>query len=92
MKYFNKEVVYFPKKEMVAYDFVAESKDLPYERIETLNKMISTKNLVVVTTVEALMQKLPAKEELYKNILTFKVGDIYSLEEVKQKLIALRIC
>ena len=77
---FEKEkAVLFPKKEIVTYDFVAESKDLPYERIETLNKIKDKKNLIVVTTIEALMQKL----------LEFKVGDIYNLEELKKTLVNL---
>ena len=84
---FEKEkAVLFPKKEIVTYDFVAESKDLPYERIETLNKIKDKKNLIVVTTIEALMQKLPPKEILFKNILEFKVGDIYNLDELKKTL------
>ena len=87
---FEKEkAVLFSKKEIVTYDFVAESKDLPYERIETLNKIKDKKNLIVVTTIEALMQKLPPKEILFKNILEFKVGDIYNLEELKKTLVNL---
>ena len=87
---FEKEKsVLFPKKEIVTYDFVAESKDLPYERIETLNKIKDKKNLIIVTTIEALMQKLPPKEILFKNILEFKVGDIYNLEELKKTLVNL---
>ena len=87
---FEKEkAVLFPKKEIVTYDFVAESKDLPYERIETLNKIKDKKNLIVVTTIETLMQKLPPKEILFKNILEFKVGDIYNLEELKKTLVNL---
>ncbi len=87
---FEKEkAVLFPKKEIVTYDFVAESKDLPYERIETLNKIKDKKNLIVVTTIEALMQKLPPKEILFKNILEFKVGGIYNLDELKKTLVNL---
>ena len=87
---FEKEkAVLFPKKEIVTYDFVAESKDLPYEIIETLNKIKDKKNLIVVTTIEALMQKLPPKEILFKNILEFKVGDIYNLEKLKKTLVNL---
>ena len=90
IKNFEKEkAVLFPKKEIVTYDFVAESKDLPYERIETLNKIKDKKNLIVVTTIEALMQKLPPKEILFKNILEFKVGDIYNLDELKKTLVNL---
>ena len=41
IKYFTDKVVLFPKKEVVTYDYIAESKDLPYRRIETLNQIKS---------------------------------------------------
>lgn len=89
IKNFTERVVFFQKKDIVTYDYVAESKDLPYERIETLNQIVSKKKFIVVTTIEAVMQKLPSKETLYKNILEFKVGKSYSIEELKKKLIQL---
>ena len=89
ISYFTDKVVLFPKKEIVTYDYIAESKDLPYERIEVLNTITSKKNLIVVTTIEAISQKLPSKEVLYQNKLEFKVGGIYDLEDVKRKLIKL---
>ena len=89
MKNFTDKVVLFPKKEIVTYDYVAESKDIPYERIEALNEITSKRNLIVITTVEALMQTIPEKNVLYKNSLSFKVGEECNLEEVKQKLVDL---
>lgn len=86
LKYFTEKAILFPKKEIVTYDYVAESKDLPYKRIETLNEIISKKNKIVITTIEATMQKLPSKETIYKNKLEFKVGEIYDLEQTKKKL------
>ena len=89
VKYFTENVVLFPKKEIVTYDYIAESKDLPYRRIETLNEIQSKRNLIVVTTIEAIMQKLPAKDKLYKNKLKFKIGDSFNLDKLKQKLVEL---
>lgn len=89
IKYFSDKVTFFPKKEVVTYDYVAESKELPYERIESLNQIISKKNYIIVTTIETAMQKLPNKKILYKNSMEFKVGDIKNLEEIKQKLVNL---
>ena len=66
IKYFTDKVVLFPKKEIVTYDYIAESKDLPYERIETLNKIKEKRTPILVTTIEAIMQRLPKKETLYK--------------------------
>ncbi len=92
LRYFTnefEEVLYFPKREIASYDYIAESKDLPYERIKVLNKIQKGKAKIVVTTVEALMQKMIPKSSLYKNCLEFKVGKRYSLEDVKQNLILL---
>ena len=89
LSYYNEDVVFFPKKEIVTYDYIAESKDLPYERIEALNKIISKKKQIIITTIEAAIQKLPAKKSLYKNELKIKVGESYNLEEIKKKLVNL---
>lgn len=89
IQYFTDNVVLFPKKEIVTYDYVAESKELPYQRIEALNQIKTRKNLIVVTTIEAGLQKLPTKTALYANELNFKIGETYSLEEIKQKLVKL---
>lgn len=91
LKTFTEKVYYFPKKEIVTYDYIVKSKELPYERIETLNKIESGKNAIIVTTIESLMQKLPKKEVLYKDKLEFKIGKVYDLEFIKEKLVNLRI-
>ncbi|MEF2619440.1 MAG: transcription-repair coupling factor [Clostridia bacterium] len=89
LKYFMKNINYFPRREIVAYDYEVESKDIPYERIEVLNKIKENKTDIVITTVEALMQKMISKELLYKYVIQFKIGDTYDLETIKQNLILL---
>ena len=89
LNYFTDKMIYFPKKEIVTYDYVAESKDLPYERIEALNKIQENRTGIVVTTIEAVIQKMISKKALYKNTLKFKVGEEYKLEDIKQKLVDL---
>lgn len=89
LSFFESDIHYFPKREIVPYDFIAESKDLPYERINVLNKLQQGKVKIIVTTVEALMQKMISKKELYKNIIRLKVGDTCNLETIKEKLISL---
>ena len=89
IKYFTDKVYVFPKKEILTYDYVAESKDLPYERIDVLNKIFDKKNIIVVTTIEAAQQKILAKDELYKNTINFEIGKRCNIEEIKQKLVDL---
>ena len=89
VKYFTDKVYYLPKKEVVTYDYVAESKDLPYERIEILNKIQDMKTGIIITTIETALQKMISRKALYKNVLKLKVGDILNLEEVKKILVGL---
>lgn len=89
LKYFYDNVEIFPKREIATYDYLVESKDLPYERIDVLNKIITNKVNIVVTTIEAIMQKMIAKKTLYKNILKLKVGSECKLEDLKKYLVSL---
>ena len=105
LKFFTNEkrrekIIYFPKKEISPYDYISQSKELPYERIEALNKVYTNDIDIIVTTIEAVMQKLPSKEQLYNNIIEFKVGSSYKvpnnkkwrkndLDELKQILVEL---
>ena len=85
----NDDIVYFPKRDIVPYDYVAESKDILYERMEILNKIHENSADIVVTTIEAIMQKMILPEELYKTKLNFEVGKTYSLQTLKEELIML---
>ena len=87
LEQFNLKVGIFKKREIVAYDYKAESMDLPYERIDILNK-IYNKNLdIIITTIEALMQKMISKSTLYKNIINLKIGDTIDIDDLKEKLV-----
>ena len=89
LKYFNSKIVYFPKKDIVTYDYIAESKDLPYERIEVLNRIYNGSVDIVVTTIEACMQKMISTKELYSNVIKFEFNKEYKFDEIKEKLVKL---
>ena len=80
---------FFPKRDTVSFDYIAESKDLLYKRISVLNNIVKGNTKIIVTTIEAAMQKMITKENLYKNVLNLKVGDSLNLEEFKEKLVLL---
>ena len=89
LKFFTDKVAYLPKKEIVTYDYIAESKNLPYERIDVLNKIYKKQSIIIVTSIETAKQKMISKKNLYKDVLSFKIGDRCDLEQLKQKLIDL---
>ena len=87
LKYFIDNVEYFPRREISIYDYDAESKDLEYERIKVLNNIYANKSKVIITTIEAIMQKMIAKETLYSTTLKLKLTDTISHEELKKSLV-----
>ncbi len=89
LEYFTQDINYFPKREIVTYDYLAQSKDNLYSRINTLNNIYKDNAKVIVTTIEAVMQKIISKDALYKNVLKFKIGQTVNLEEIKEKLVFL---
>ena len=89
LKYFNENIVLFNKKEIVTYDYIVESKDALYERIDALNKIYNKKVDIIITTIEACMQEMISKEDLYKNIIKFEFDKEYNFEELKEKLVNL---
>ncbi len=85
----NDEILYFPKRELVTYDYIAESKDILYERMNVLNKIHTKEAKIVVTTIEAIMQKMITPKKLYQTELNFQIGKNNNLEEIKAKLVQL---
>ena len=73
----------------MAYDYLAESKDITYKRIDCLNNIYNKNAKIIVTTIEAVSQKIIPEEVLYKSILELKIGDTTNLDNIKQTLVAL---
>jgi len=93
LKKLIKQTYFFPKKEITSYDYVAQSKEIEYKRIDVLNKMYLAKQqkepIIIVTTIEAVMQEMVAKDTLYQNVIDFEVGKTYLLDGIKEKLVGL---
>ena len=73
MQFFKEEIKFFKKKDITSFDFIAESKDELYDRIDILNSLINNEKPIIVTTIEAVMQQMISKESLYKNILNMSM-------------------
>ena len=58
LEYYSKKVKNFPKREILAYDYLAESKENFYERINSLNSIYNNDVDIVVTTIEAVSQEI----------------------------------
>ena len=89
LNFFGEKIDFFPKREITTFDYVAESKDSLFDRIQVLNNIMKKKSGIVVTTIEAVMQKMITKENLYKYVISLKTGDSIELNELKETLVHL---
>ncbi|MBR5598993.1 MAG: transcription-repair coupling factor [Alphaproteobacteria bacterium] len=73
------EVLTFPNWDTVPYDRVSPNASILSQRIETLAKLslenCCKKNRIVITSVGAVLQKLPLKKIFLNSRKTIKVGD-----------------
>ena len=86
LQYFEEKILYFPKREILAYDYLAESKENSYYRIDCLNNIYTQKAKIIVTTVEATLQEIVSSQTLYKNVFELKENDTIDIDDIKKKL------
>lgn len=83
---FTDKCMYFPVKEMV-FNIDVTSGDIKAERLKTIMKVLSGENVIVITSVDALLYRLPPKELLKKAPITLKTGDVSDILEIASSLI-----
>ncbi len=89
LKFFGEKIDFFPKREIITFDYLAESKDSLFERISVLNNIVKHKSKIVITTIEAAMQKMITKDKLYQFVMNLKNGDTINLNDLKESLVRL---
>ena len=80
-KKFDLNVIYFPKREIVTYEYEAQSKEILYERIEKIKKVINKELDILIISIETFMQPTISKEELLEKE--------YKIENIKKTLVNL---
>lgn len=80
--FLGEQVVSFPAREVVFYDVDAMSKDILGKRLSVIERLLKKEKLVVVTTFDALMQRLPSCDLFRNSTLSIHVG-----EEMEQSIL-----
>ena len=85
----NEEISVFPKKDVVYYDIDTMNKDVTMERLKVYTDLYNSESKVILTTVEALMQKTIQKNDFFSKVIYLEVGKSISLEELKNNFVQL---
>ena len=69
LRLFDKDVVYFPPKDLIFYQSDLNGNLLSAQRQECFRAMLAQKSLTIVTTIDALMEKRPDILILRQNVI-----------------------
>ena len=83
---FTDKCLYFPVKEMVL-NIDVTSGDIKAERLKTIMRVLSGEDLIVVTSIDALLYRLPPKEIMMQSPIALKSGDVRDILEIASSLI-----
>lgn len=84
--YTNNDIVFIPPKEVIYYNLDTKSKELSYERVEAINRLLKKEDAIFVTTIDSLITKMP-KHEDYINKINIKKKSQIDIDELNIKLI-----
>ena len=82
------DILVFPKRDIVYYDIDTMNKDNTMARLNVYSKLYNSECSIVITTVEAVMQKSMPKNDLFKKVLYIETGKEYNLEKIKEDLVS----
>ncbi len=87
LTFYSENVYRFPTKELVYYNVDAVGRESENRRIRALFNW--SKGGILVSSVDAIMQYTMPRNHFDSDRLELKIGDIYNLEDLSQKLVAM---
>ena len=90
MKFYTDiEIVYLPAREVIYFDIDVQSRETNNLRVYAISKLLQDKDIILVTTIEALLQPMIPMEEYIGLNMSFKVGEKLEIIDIAEKLIKL---
>lgn len=85
-RFFDRNVRYFPAKDLLFYQSDIHGNELEKERIEVLKLLAGGQDSTVVTTFDALMNRMAAPQRFLSKIITLQSGSTLNMEQIQKEL------
>ncbi len=85
----DKEVMYFPKREVLFYDIDAFSYERSNQRLNVISKLMEDKELIVVTSLDSLLDKILVKSIFDKYTQSIDLESVIDLQMLIQNFVEL---
>lgn len=87
--YKEDRVAVYPVQDIIFYDADVHSADITVGRMMVKDALVKDEKTTVVTSIEALVNKVMPKETLLDNIMELEVGQIIDLTQLQRQLVIL---
>ncbi len=89
LEFFTPDAVYFSSKEYTFYDIDTKGHQKEFERIAALYRLITEKNIIAVTSLEALCDYTISKDIFEKYRRKITVGDTVDLSALEKDIVTM---
>ena len=86
-KLYDKRVLYYPAKDVLFYQADIRGNLLTCQRLSALKAMREREDCTIITTFDALMDRLILPEDLYRSVEVFETGSTLDLDRITKKLV-----
>jgi transcription-repair coupling factor (superfamily II helicase) len=87
--FFDENVYYYPPRDLLFYQSDIHSNALTRDRIEVVRALLEGGPVTVVTTIDALMNKLPPMDTYKRGVFSISIEDEINVDEIRKKLVML---
>ncbi len=86
LKFYNIKSYYYPDYDTVAFSKMSPTTDVAQDRVNILFKLINKEKAIIITTINAILRKLPNRKDLIECAIPINVGDKLDLENLRLAL------
>ena len=86
-RFFDRQAVYYPARDVLFYQSDIRGNLLTAQRLTAIKAILEQPRVTVVTTFDALMDRMAPPALVQKGILCYSLGDTLDMERVKARLI-----
>lgn len=86
-RFFDREILNYPAKDILFYQSDIRGNLLTKERIQVLKKLADGAGMTLVTTYDALMNRMAEPKNFASAVIRLKAGEQLDIEKLREKLV-----
>ncbi len=86
-RFFDKQAVYYPARDVLFYQSDIRGNLLTAQRLTAVKAILEQPHATVITTFDALMDRMVPIEQVQRSVLTYHLGDSLEIDAIKARLV-----